>query len=176
MSGRFRAFLCIVAGAVLSVSSSASTLTITSALDSGPGSLRATIAVAAAGDVIQFDPSLNGQVILLANQINVPRGLTIDGPGADKITISGGNRTRILSATAPITLRGVTLKNGFGSGGALLVSRARATVIGCTFADNAAPNGTGGAIYNPNSPLDLTSCTFSGNTAAGFGLGGAFYG
>ena len=171
-----KAFLCLLAGALSCVSSSASTLIITTVLDNGPGSLRATIAAAAAGDVIQFDPSLNGQVILLASQINVTRELTIDGPGANKITISGGNRTRILSATAPLTLSGVTLTNGLGSGGALLVSRARARVTGCTFSDNAAPNGTGGAIYNPGSSLDLSSCRFSGNTAAGFGLGGAFYG
>jgi predicted outer membrane repeat protein len=171
-----KAFLCLIAGALPCVSSFASTLLVTSPADNGPGSLRATIAAAAAGDVIQFDPSLNGQVILLATQINLSRELTIDGPGADKITISGGNRTRILSVTAPLTLTGVTLKNGLGSGAALLVSRARATVNGCTFTDNAAPNGTGGAIYNPGSVLDFSSCTFARNTAAGFGLGGAFYG
>jgi hypothetical protein len=152
---------------------------VTTALDNGPGSLRATIATAAAGDAIQFDPALNGQVILLASQINVTRELRIDGPGADKIAISGDNRTRIFSATTPLTLTGLTLKNGLGSGGALFVSRTRATVIGCTFTENAAPNGTGGAIdaiYDTGSSLDLSSCTFSGNTAAGFGLGGAFYG
>jgi hypothetical protein len=171
-----RAFLCLLTGALSCVSSYGTTLVVTSALDNGPGSLRATVAAAASGDVIQFDPSLDGQVILLAGQINVTRELTIEGPGADKLTISGGNSTRILSATIPLTLSGVTLKNGLGSGGALLVSRARANVIGCIFADNAAPNGTGGAIYNPGSSLDLRECTFSRNTASGFGLGGAFYG
>lgn len=146
------------------------------ALDTGSGSLRATIAAAAAGDVIQFDPSLNSQVILLASQINVTRELRIDGPGADKIAISGDNRTRIFSATAPLILSGLTLKNGLGDGGALLVTRARASAIGCIFSDNAAPNGLGAAIYNPGSPLELTSCKFSRNTATGFGLGGVFYG
>jgi len=173
---RTKAFLFLLAGTLSCVSGFASTLTVTNVLDNGPGSLRATIAAAAAGDVIQFDPSLNGQVILLATQINVTRAVTIDGPGATNITISGGNHTRILSATAPLALGGVTLKNGFGNGGALLVSRTRATVTGCAFTDNAAPNGTGGAIYNLASALDLSRCTFSGNTAAGFGLGGAFYG
>src|SRR5216110_3325326 len=176
MSGRFRAFLCIVAGAVLSVSSSASTLTITSALDSGPGSLRATIAAAASGDVIQFDPSLNGQVILLASELSVTRELKIDGPGADQLAISGGNRIRIFSATAPLTLTGLTLKNGFGNGGALFVLRSRATVTGCNFTENSAPNKLGGAIYYPGSPLELTNCKFLRNTASGFGLGGALFG
>jgi predicted outer membrane repeat protein len=171
-----RAFLCLFAGALSCVSSSAVTLTVTSAADNGAGSLRASIAGAAAGDVIQFDPSLSGQVILLATPLNVIRDLRIDGPGADQMTISGGNRTRIFSATAPLTLTGLTLKNGLGDGGALRVTRARATAIGCTFTDNAAPNGLGGAIYNPSSPLELRDCKFSRNTASGFGLGGVFYG
>ena len=126
--------------------------------------------------MIQFDPSLNGQVILLASQIRVTRALNITGPGADKIAISGGNRTRIFLATAPLTLSGITLKNGLGDGGALYVSQARASVTGCVFADNASPNGLGGAIYNPGSPLDFTNCTFTRNTANGFGLGGVFFG
>jgi predicted outer membrane repeat protein len=158
------------------VSGFAASLIVTSAADNAPGSLRTTIESAGSGDVIQFDPSLNSQVILLASQINVTRELKIEGLGADKIGISGGNHTRIFSASAPLTLTGLTLKSGLGDGGALLVTRARATVIGCTFTDNAAPDGLGGAIYNPGSPLDLTNCTFSHNTAGGFGLGGAFYG
>jgi hypothetical protein len=171
-----KAFLCLLAGALSCVSSSASTLIVTSALDNGPGSLRDTIGAAAAGDVIQFDPALNGQVIALASQIRVTRELRIDGPGADKIAISGGNRTRILFVTAPLTLKGLTLKNGLGDGGALYVSQARASVTGCVFADNASPNGLGGALYNPGSPLEFSNCTFLRNTATGFGLGGVFFG
>src|SRR5436190_20479894 len=87
---RVKAFLCLLAGALSCVSSSASTLIVTSALDNGPGSLRATIAAAASGDVIQFDASLNGQVILLTSELSVTRELKIDGPGADQLAISGG--------------------------------------------------------------------------------------
>src|SRR3954466_4462193 len=97
-----RAFLCLLAGALSCVSSSANTFTVTSSADTGAGSLRASIAGAAARAGIQFDPSLNGQVILLATPLNVIRDLRIEGPGADQITISGGNRTRIFSATAPL--------------------------------------------------------------------------
>ncbi len=172
----WKTFLSLLTGALSCASSLAATLTVANPLDNGPGSLRATIAAAAAGDVIQFDPSLNGQVILLATPLTVSRQLRIDGPGAEQLSISGGNRIRIFFATAPLTLTGLTLKNGRGDGGALFVSRARATVVGCTFADNSAPNGVGGAIYNPSSPLDLTNCRFIRNTASGFGLGGVFYG
>ena len=168
--------LCFVAVALGCASSSAGTITVTSLADNGPGSLRASIGSAVAGDVIQFDPALHGQVILLTTQLNIPRELRIEGPGADKITISGGNRTRIFFATAPLTLTGLNLKNGLGDGGALYVLRARANVIGCSFTENAAPNGLGAAVYNPGSPIQFSHCTFSKNTASGFGLGGAFCG
>jgi predicted outer membrane repeat protein len=171
-----KVFLCLLGAALGCASSSAATITITNPADNGPGSLRAGIGVAAAGDVIQFDPALNGQVILLATQISITRELRIEGPGADKITISGGNRTRIFFATAPLTLSGVNLKNGLGDGAALYVLRTRANVAGCTFTDNAAPNGLGGAVYNPSSPVEFRNCAFSGNTASGFGLGGVFFG
>jgi predicted outer membrane repeat protein len=171
-----KAFLCLFAGALSCVSVSANTLTVTSPADNGAGSLRAMIAAAAAGDVIQFDASLNGQIILLATQINITRALRIDGPGADQIAVSGGNRTRIFFATAPLALSGLTLKNGLGDGAALYVLRARATVVSCSFTDNSAPDGNGGAIYNPLSPLEVTNCKFSRNTAPGYGLGGAFSG
>jgi predicted outer membrane repeat protein len=171
-----KALLCLLAIALGCTSSSAGTIIVTSAADNGPGSLRASVGAAVAGDVIQFDAALTGQVILLATPINLTRALTIEGPGADKITISGGNRTRIFFATAAVTLSGLNLKNGVGDGGALQVLRARARLMRCAFTDNAAPNGQGGAIYNPSSPVDFSDCTFSGNTASGFGLGGAFAG
>jgi len=49
-----------------------STLTVMNNGDSGPGSLRATAAAAAAGDVILFSPSLDGQTITLSSgEINL---------------------------------------------------------------------------------------------------------
>ena len=171
-----KAFLSLLTGALSCVSSYAGTLVVTSSADTGPGSLRATISAAVSGDLIQFDPSLTGQTIVLATPLSVTKSLTINGPGADNLAISGGKRVRIFSATAPLTLTGLTLQNGLGDGAALFVSRTRATVIGCNFTDNAAPNGLGGAIYNPGSPLELTNCRFLHNTASGFGLGGVFFG
>ncbi len=90
-----KVFLCLLAGALSCVSSSASTLIVTSSADTGAGSLRATISAAASGDVVQFDPSLNGQVILVASELSVTRELKIEGPGEDQLAISGGNRSRI---------------------------------------------------------------------------------
>ena len=45
----------------------ATILVVTSTADSGPGSLRDTVAAASNGDTIQFDAALNGQAIYSAN-------------------------------------------------------------------------------------------------------------
>jgi hypothetical protein len=55
-----------------------STLTVTSAADSGTGSLRAEIAAAQSGDTINFAPSLAGQTITLTSgELAINKSLTI---------------------------------------------------------------------------------------------------
>src|SRR5262249_14982881 len=65
-----------------------STLTVLNNLDSGAGSLRADIAAAQSGDTIVFAPSLNGQTITLTSTLSITTGITIQGPGANLLTIS----------------------------------------------------------------------------------------
>ena len=60
-----------------------STWTVTSAADSGSGSLRATIAKAGSGDTIRFASGLFGQTIhLTSGELEIGQNLTIQGPGA----------------------------------------------------------------------------------------------
>ena len=75
-----------------------STLTVTNLNDSGAGSLRAEIGLANPNDVIEFTNGLQG-VILLTSPLKIGQNLTIDGPGASTITISGGNDVRVFSIT-----------------------------------------------------------------------------
>src|SRR5512138_3817415 len=63
----------------------ASVAVVTNTDDSGPGSLRQAILDATEGSVIQFDPSIAGQTILLATPLAVSAtgglaGVTIEGP------------------------------------------------------------------------------------------------
>ena len=61
-----------------------STLTVTNALDSGAGSLRAAIKAASSGDTIVFASSLNGQTITLTSgELAISKSLDIEGPGPD---------------------------------------------------------------------------------------------
>src|SRR6516162_10061359 len=67
-----------------------SVLTVLNNADTGAGSLRAAIAAAQSGDTIVFDPSLRNAVITLGSgPLTLSSNLTIDGPGADLLAISG---------------------------------------------------------------------------------------
>ena len=92
-----------------------STLTVTNNLDSGKGSLRYEIAHANKNDTIVFAPSLDGQTITLTSgELVITKGLTIQGPGAGQLTISGGNNWRVfdVNASSPVVLSGLTISNG----------------------------------------------------------------
>src|ERR1019366_72744 len=69
-----------------------STLTVRNNLDSGAVSLRAEIAAARSNDTIVFAPSLVGQTITLTSgELLINKNLTIAGPGAGELTLSGNH-------------------------------------------------------------------------------------
>src|SRR6516165_5728506 len=73
-----------------------STLTVTNTLDSGAGSLRAEIRAAHDGYTIVFAPSLVGQTITLTSgELLIDHGVTMTGPGAGNLTVSGNNVSRV---------------------------------------------------------------------------------
>ena len=92
-----------------------STLTVLNHLDSGAGSLRADIAAAHSGDTIVFAPSLDGQTITLTSgELLIKKNLTIAGPGAGELTVSGGGLSRVFEVAQKenVTLSGLTISNG----------------------------------------------------------------
>jgi hypothetical protein len=150
-----------------------STLTVTNNLDSGAGSLRADLSRAHSGDTIEFAPGLAGQTIsLTSGELLVRKNVTIAGPGADRLTISGGSNSRAFEVAAgfQLTLTGLTIVNGHSDEGGGVYNGGTLTVSGCTLADNGALEG--GAIYNLGT-LTVNHCTLSGNNA--YSAGGAIY-
>jgi predicted outer membrane repeat protein len=129
-------------------------LTVTSTADSGPGSLRDTVAGASSGDTIMFNLSPPATITLTTGEIAIAKTLTIDGPGAASLTISGNNASRIFNIASGVTLKvsGLTVADG--------------SVTGAGFVGNI--TNTGGAIYNAG-VLGATNCTFSGNHASVYG-------
>jgi hypothetical protein len=83
------------------------------------------------------NPGLTG-TISLASTISITDGLTITGPGARVLTISGNNANRILSVTAPTTISGLRLANGFTDRGAAIAYNASGllSVSDCHFDQN----------------------------------------
>src|SRR5437899_948378 len=92
-----------------------STFTVTNLADSGPGSLRAAIMAAnttPGADVIKFAGGLKG-TITLASELSVTDDLTIKGPGASQITVSGGTTTRVFDVSAgSVTIDRLTITKG----------------------------------------------------------------
>lgn len=150
--------------------------------DSGPGSLREVIALASDGDTILFDSSLNGQdIILTTGQLVITKNLTISGPGADLLAVSGNNASRVFSITSVVTISGVTIKDGIvvrDSAGELgggisndggIVNLVNSTVSDNTSVGSLVEPGIGGGISN-NGIMNLINSTVSTNTA-GWGGG-----
>ena len=146
----------------------ATTRTVTNNTDSAPGSLRQTITDANPGDIITFDPGLNGQTITLSSILSITKDLTISGPGAASLAISGGGTSQLFQVTGAtaFTLQNLTLANGSAlNGGALVDNPASTTTItGCVFSANSA-SGNGGAI-NTAGTMTISNTLFSGNSAA----------
>ncbi len=152
------------------VQANAATYTVTTNADSGAGSLRQAVLDAnatSANDVIVFNIpaancnatsgvctiTLNSEIVIASNG-----SLTINGTGANRLTISGNNNSRLFFLNSvTFTLSGATLTGGNGAG--------------------SSPSGYGGAIYAESGTIVLRGVNITGNTASGSGnIGGVYLG
>ncbi|MCP4221323.1 MAG: choice-of-anchor D domain-containing protein [bacterium] len=143
-------------------------ITVTNTNDSGAGSLRQAITDAAAGNEIGF--AVSG-TITLSSVLTISKNLTITGPGADQLTISGNNSVRVFETdNGTINMSGLTIANGSetstGGGGLhMAAGTVTVTVTNCAFTGNDATGVDGGAIFIEDGALVANGCTFSGNSA-----------
>ena len=136
------------------------------------GSLRYAVNTAANGDTIDFAANVIGTITLTNGPLAVNTNVTIQGPGAGLLTISGNHAVSVftLSGGSTVTLSGLTIANGKGSGdhgtdGGGIYGDGTLTVTSCTFSNNSA-SAFGGAI-DLFGTLVVNSSTFSGNSSSG---------
>lgn len=144
----------------------------------GSGSLRRAIEDANENpgeDRILFAPGLTG-VITVDSQLEILEEVSIEGPGAKALSISGGRQTRIMfvdtGISGTVRVEGLTIKEGFngddGNGGAgLYIARGDVVISDCAFIDNVAETlGGGGGIRKfGEGDVTIIGSTFSGNLA-----------
>ena len=168
----------IVAGIIIlffAASAYASTDTVTSLLDDGSaGTLRATLANANNGDTINF--AVTG-TITLTSTLTISQNLTIQGPGANLLTISGNNAVPVFTVNsgAQLSLLGLTIANGNTTGpGGGISNNGVLTVSSSSFNDNSTAGNEGGAINNSGT-LVVSASSFIGNSSSlgDAGVGGA---
>jgi hypothetical protein len=168
----------------------AATQTVTNTADSGSGSLRQAIANASAGDTINFNLAYPA-VITLASALALTKTLTITGPSANSLTVSGNHTVNIFNIGGTGTvcaLSGLTVAQGcqssaYAVGGAFYISSGTVNLDSCVIKGNVAESGGtnvwGGAIFAQNATLGMNRCTMEGNSTlavSGYaGRGGAIY-
>ncbi len=161
----------------------AATLTVTKVADTNDGtcdadcSLREAIAAAASGDTITFAlPGAAPWTITLAlGQLTISTNLTIQGPGAASLTISGDNAVQVFRVNSGVTatFSGLIIANGRAvsgnpSGGGIL-NVGTLTISDSVIRDNYADYG-GGGILN-GGMLTLNNTIIENNETSGSGGG-----
>jgi uncharacterized protein (TIGR03118 family) len=147
-------------------------VTVLNTNDSRPGSLRDAIAIASSGDTIAFHRRLVGQTITLTSgELAISKNLNIEGPGADKLTISGNDSSRVfdVSGGATVAIDGLTISSGLADhgGGILNEAGSNLTLSEDTLSHNHAVGGLGGgAIFNDGGAgLSVIDCALTHNQA-----------
>jgi hypothetical protein len=192
-----RAFLAAAIGAALAAPAAraADVITVSSTADSGPGTLRAALQNAKAGDEIVLP---KGDYQVTSAELLVSKGITIQGAGARATILHGDSDNRVLNVTAGslVTLSGLTITNGHAAGGGgivadtplhltsvglvgnvstdnggALVNDRAMTITSSLIANNSATN-DGGGLELDDGNVDIVNSTFAANGAGG--TGGAF--
>jgi hypothetical protein len=154
---------------------------VTTAADSGPGSLRQALADAPAGQTIRVALDLGSVIALESALPELTKSVIIEGNGvtltrsASWTDVSETSQLLYINSdTAEVTIRRVRFKDGRAEnyGGAIRNEGGNLTLESCIFDGNQTTRryGMGGAIYSRRNDLTLRACTFYKNSA------GAYYG
>ena len=121
-------------------------------------------------DTISFAAGITN-ITLSTNQIDINNAgtLTINGSGANVLTIDGGagmNRIFLVNS-ATVTIRGVTLTGGNGNGAAVRVNDGTLILEAVVVQNNVGDSQEGAVFYGGGTNHRIANSTFSGNTDFG---------
>lgn len=160
----------------------ATTIVVANCDDSGPGSLRAAFTQAVSGDVIDLTALTCSTISLTSGALSSGvDDLTVNGPGADRLSIDAGNASRVIALLGQygeLKIDGLDIRNGsytysgpdelgsLAAGGCVLAARF-ATISNSRISHCSARGKSvhGGAI-SASGKLTLLNSTVTGVTAA----------
>ena len=125
--------------------------------------LREAIAFANSGATITF--SVTGTITLVGSSLSISKDMTINGPGATQLAVSGNGLIQVFTNGYTTTISGLTITGGYitvGTG-AGIVNYANLTLVDCAITGNTAYYNQGGGIGNYGT-LVVKSSTISKNT------------
>lgn len=162
-----------------------STFTVGNLLDAGAGSLRDAVAAANARpglDHIIFGAGATGLLALTGGELLLTDSVIISGPGVGKLSISGGDTSRIFNISGQATtITDLTLRDGyasgvFGNGGALqLTGTGKMTLDSVAITASRADQKGGGVYIGSGTTAELVNVSIFGDRseAGGGGIGSA---
>lgn len=143
--------------------------------DAGAGSLRQAIADAngaVGADTITFSPAVTGQITLATGELLVTDSVTITGPGAANLTVSGNNASRVFdvysnAAELDVTISSLTVANGSATTGGGIANYDENLILDGVRVTNCAASSKGGGVWADGFAMNLTirNSTITGNSA-----------
>lgn len=156
--------------------------TVNSTNDPGDGTcnasectLREAVAAAATGDLVKFSALFDSAqtITLAAGEIPVNKNVTVQGPGADKLTLSGNHASRLfrVSLTGSLSLSGLALRDGrAGDVGGAVVSDGNLFLHQVEVSNSTAAAGfSGGGLYLAGGGGVISGCSIHDNRATNGG-------
>jgi hypothetical protein len=153
--------------------------TVTNLANAGVGTLRSAV-ISANGnpgsDTIDFAPGVVGTITLTTGELAITDPVTINGPGAASLSVSGNNASRVLNISAvpadgDVTITGLTLRDGnvVGDGGAIAGTNQDLSLVDCVITNSTASSDGGGVAMIGlfgGASFAATGCRFTDNKSA----------
>jgi CSLREA domain-containing protein len=150
----------------------AQTCMVNSTADSGTGTLRSCLTNPTSGTIISFNVPSPSTITLASALPAISTNLTLQGPGAQQLTISGASLYPVFTINAgTVGISGLTIAKGnSSSNGGAIINSGTLTVSASVFTGNTT-SAFGGAIANEGT-LTVSESSFAGNSS---NLGGGIF-